>query len=687
MAEDNAQQRDGEGRRRPPQPAGTPERQHPSGWRVQPAPDGRGAPPPEKPRTPWWAGISRRWVIIVLVLLAINFWVTSLIPSGHERVRVPYNPTFIQQIEANNVSEISSKGTTIQGTFAKAVKYPPDKKDAKSSTFFDTEVPTFANTDQLSALLRAHGVTVNAKPAEEGRSFIANLLLGFGPTLLLIGIFVWLARRAAGGAGGGVLGSFGRSRAKRIEPSQQTVTFDDVAGIDEAKAELTEIVDFLKNPDKYRRLGGRIPRGVLLAGAPGTGKTLLARAVAGEAGTPFFSLSASEFVEAIVGVGASRVRDLFNQAKEAAPAIIFIDELDAIGRARGGGAGNFGGNDEREQTLNQILTEMDGFDPAIGVIVLAATNRPEILDPALLRPGRFDRRVNVQAPDTAGRRKILEVHTRSVPLDDSVDLDSIAATTVGMVGADLANLVNEAALTAARLGHDTVRQEDFTNALERIILGSERKIMMSEHDRERTAYHESGHALVGMLTPGADPVRKVSIIPRGPALGVTLSAPEADRFSYDRPYLLGRIKVALAGRVAEKLIYGEITTGAESDIEQLTQIARQMVGRWGMSDAVGPIAVIPRDGQGPLLPGASEVSAETHRVIDEEVRRLVDECENEVRSLLSENRSRLDALVAALLEKETLDQDEAYMVAGVPQPPRMLPDEHLETVARDRHPE
>src|SRR3954469_20987420 len=388
MAEDNAQQRDGEGRRRPPQPAGTPKRQHPSGWgvppapggrgrpprppappkrrppsgwRVQPAPDGRGAPPPEKPRTPWWAGISRRWVIIVLVLLAINFWVTSLIRRGHERVRVPYNPTFIQQIEANNVSEISSKGTTIQGTLGKPVKYPPDEKDAKSSKFIDTEVPTFANTDQLSQLLRAHGVTVNAKPPEQGRSFIANLLLGFGPTLLLIGIFVWLARRAAASAGGGgMLGGFGRSRARRIEPSQQTVTFDDVAGIDEAKAELTEIVDFLSNPEKYRRLGGRIPRGVLLSGSPGTGKTLLARAVAGQAGVPFFSLSASEFVEAVVGIGASRVRDLFRQAKEAAPAIIFIDELDAVGRARTSGVGGFsGGNDEREQTLNQILTEMD----------------------------------------------------------------------------------------------------------------------------------------------------------------------------------------------------------------------------------------------------------------------------------------------------------------------------------------
>src|SRR4051794_15863873 len=577
-------------RERPSGPTPAPDR-HPSGWRVQPAPDGRGAPD-EKPRSPF-GGIGRRWVILVLVLLAVNFWISSLIPSGHERVRVPYTPTFVQEIKSGNVSEISSKGATVQGTFRHEVKYPATGDGSKTSTYFDTEVPAFANTDELSGLLQAHNVTVNAKPAEEGRSFIANLLLGFGPTLLLIGIFVWIARRAArGGAGGGMLGSFGRSRAKRIEPSQQTVTFDDVAGIEEAKAELAEIVEFLRTPDKYLRLGGRIPRGVLLAGPPGTGKTLLARAVAGEAGVPFFSLSASEFVEAIVGVGASRVRDLFQQAKDAAPAIIFIDELDAIGRSRAGAVAGFGGSDEREQTLNQILTEMDGFDPAAGVIVLAATNRPEVLDSALLRPGRFDRRVNVQPPDTAGRRKILEVHTRSVPLADDVDLDALAATTVGMVGADLANLANEAALTAARRGHDKVRQEDFTNALERIILGSERKIMMSAKDRERTAYHESGHALVGMLTPGADPVRKVSIIPRGPALGVTLSAPEADRFSYDREYLLGRIKVALAGRVAEKLIYGEITTGAESDIEQLTQIARQMVGRWGMSDAVGPIAVI-----------------------------------------------------------------------------------------------
>src|SRR4051812_45144455 len=637
-------------------PSGVPER-----------PSGR----PPRIRIAWW-------IALVIGLFAINYYAGSRATQSPSRVRVPYSPFFLKQVSAGHVKEITSKGTAIQGTFTQKETY----KGSKATTHFKTEIPTFADTKALSQLLQSKGVVVNAQPLQTGTPWWENLLVGFGPTLLFLLLLFWLLRRA--GNVQGMLGAFGRSRARRYEPSGDKVTFKDVAGIDEAKEELVEVVDFLRNPDKYRKLGGRIPHGVLLSGPPGTGKTLLARAVAGEANVPFLSLSASEFVEAIVGVGASRVRDLFNQAKEAAPAIIFIDELDAIGRARGGGAGNFGGNDEREQTLNQILTEMDGFDPAIGVIVLAATNRPEILDPALLRPGRFDRRVNVQAPDTAGRRKILEVHTRSVPLDDSVDLDAIAATTVGMVGADLANLVNEAALTAARLAHDKVRQEDFTNALERIILGSERKIMMSAKDRERTAYHESGHALVGMLTPGADPVRKVSIIPRGPALGVTLSAPEADRFSYDEEYLLGRIKVALAGRVAEKLIYSEITTGAESDIEQLTQIARQMVGRWGMSDAVGPLAVIPRDGQGPLLPGASEVSAETQRVVDEEVRRIVDRCENEVRSLLSENRSRLDALVAALLEKETLDQDEAYRVAGVERREPAMPEPELETIRRDR---
>jgi cell division protease FtsH len=405
---------------------------------------------------------------------------------------------------------------------------------------------------------------------------------------------------------------------------------------------------------------------VLLSGAPGTGKTLLARAVAGEAHAAFFSISASEFIEAIVGVGASRVRDLFAKAKEAAPAIIFIDELDAIGRSRQGSVAVTGANDEREQTLDQILTEMDGFESSEAVVVLAATNRPDVLDPALLRPGRFDRRVAVQAPDRVGRRKILEVHTRSIPLADEVDLDAIAATTPGMVGADLANLANEAALLAARRGHEKVQTSDFTDSLEKILLGSPRGILLSPADRERTAYHESGHALVGMLTPGADPVRKVSIIPRGMALGVTLSTPDSDRVSYSRDDLETKIEVALGGRVAEEVVYDSITSGAESDIQQLTQIARQMVGRWGMSDAVGPIAVLPSDGQSVLLPGASETSAETQRLVDEEVRRLVDHAHDEVTRMLTDHRDQLESLAQALLKAETLDAADAYEAAGVP---------------------
>ena len=505
---------------------------------------------------------------------------------------------------------------------------------------------------------------INAKSPTTGTSTFVTLLLSFLPALLIVLLIVWMMRRAAGGMGGGI-GAFGRSRAQRVEPSEQHVNFEDVAGIDEAKQELTELVDFLKDPQKYRRLGGRIPRGVLLTGPPGTGKTLLARALAGEARVPFFSISASEFVELFVGVGASRVRDLFQQAKEAAPAIIFIDELDAIGRSRAGAIGGFGGgHDEREQTLNQILTEMDGFDPSVGVIVLSATNRPEVLDPALLRPGRFDRRVAVQPPDTVGRRKILDVHTRSVPLADDVDLDRLAATTPGIVGADLANVVNEAALTAARRGHDAVTRADLHDALEKLVLGTERRILLSAEERRRTAYHEPGHAIIGMLTPGADPVRKVSIIPRGIPLGVTLSAPEADRFSYDRPYLLGKIKVALGGRVAEELIFDDITTGAQNDIKQATELARNMVGLWGMSDVIGPVAVITEDGQLPL-PGASDISPVTQQLVDEEVRHLIENAHEQVTQLMSANRDKLDALAQALLENETLEQDEAYAAAGI----------------------
>ncbi len=661
------------------------DRSHPRGWRIDPAPDGRGAPEPE-PKPPTVRPLGWRFLLFLLVVLALNLWLVSLFRGGgQERVRIPYSPTFLKQVRHGKVESISSTGDTVQGDLRQALRYPPGST-AAPTTLFETEVPTFANHPQLSRLLERKRVVVNAEAPSQGPSLISTLLLGLGPTLLLVGLFVLLMRRAAGAAGG--ITGFGRSRARRVEPEAQRVNFGDVAGIDEAKAELIQIVDFLKDPGKYRRLGGRIPRGVLLTGPPGTGKTLLARALAGEADVPFFSISASEFMELFVGVGASRVRDLFAEAKRAAPAIIFIDELDAIGRARGPGVGVGGGHEEREQTLNQILTEMDGFDPSIGVIVLSATNRPEVLDPALLRPGRFDRRVTLQPPDTAGRRKILDVHTRSVPLAADVDLDRLAATTPGMVGADLANIVNEAALLAASRDHPAVTTADFYDALEKLVLGTERRIMLSPEERRRTAYHEAGHAIVAMLTPKADPVRKVSIIPRGVALGVTLSAPEADRFSYDRPYLVGKIKVALGGRAAEEAVFGDITTGAQADIKDVTELARKMVGLWGMSERIGPVAVIPEDGQ-MAMPGVSEVSPETAKLVDEEVRRLVDRALEEVRELLSMHRESLDGLAAALLERETLDAAEAYAAAAIERPaesatPEPAPAGVSETLRRSR---
>ncbi|MGO9487500.1 MAG: ATP-dependent zinc metalloprotease FtsH [Solirubrobacteraceae bacterium] len=637
------------------------------GWQVAPAPDGRGMPE----RAPTGPPPHRRpaFLWFVLILLAFNVLSVALFqPStGETRVTVPFSPYFVEQVKAGRVSSISSKGDTIEGNFATKLTYPSNDSKAQPTKLFATQVPSFWNGAELSALLQEKGVVINAKSTTTTQSVLAEILLGFGPTLLIVGLFVLIARRAAKAGGGmGALGSFGRSQARRVDPETIRVTFDDVAGIDEAKAELSEIVDFLRNPERYTRLGGRIPHGVLLSGPPGTGKTLLARAVAGEAHAAFFSISASEFIEAIVGVGAARVRDLFTKAKEAEPSIIFIDEIDAIGRSRQGSVGITGANDEREQTLDQILTEMDGFESSDAVVVLGATNRPDVLDTALLRAGRFDRRVAVQPPDRAGRLAILKVHTRSIPLDPDVDLEALASSTPGMVGADLANLCNEAALLAARREHEKVKMADFTESLEKILLGSPRGILLAPADRERTAYHESGHALVGMLTPDADPVRKVSIIPRGMALGVTLSTPDSDRVSYSLEELEAKIKVALGGRVAEEVIFGTISTGAESDIEQLTQIARQMVGRWGMSEAIGPIAVLPSDGQGPLLPGASETSEHTQQVIDEETQRIVEANRQEVTRLLTDHREQLESLSHALLKAETLDAPEAYSAAGVP---------------------
>jgi cell division protease FtsH len=600
----------------------------------------------------------RRWRLwpLLLVLLVVNYWAVSTVPDKPARARISYSPQFLKQVQGNNVRQVTITDQHIEGEFKHPITIAK-----KRFTRFSTNQPALPTDNTLLGLLKQRGVEINAQPPDTGRGLLAQILLGFGPTLLILAIIIFAMRRMAGG---GALGALGRSRARRYEGGER-VTFEDVAGIEEAEQELVEVVDFLKNPAKYSALGGKIPRGVLLMGPPGTGKTLLARAVAGEAGVPFFSASASEFVEMIVGVGASRVRDLFAQAKAAQPAIIFIDELDAIGRSRGAGA-SLGGHDEREQTLNQILTEMDGFSPNSGVIVLAATNRPDVLDKALLRPGRFDRRVAVQPPDRQGRYEILKVHTRSVPLAPEVDLGAIASTTPGMVGADLANLVNEAALLAARRGHKTVEMADFTDAVEKILLGVERRVMMTQADRERTAYHEAGHALVGMLSPAADPVRKVSIIPRGMSLGVTFSAPDSDRFNYDEAYLKARLRVALGGRVAEELVYDSISSGAESDIQQMTAIARQMVGRWGMSPAVGPVAVLPSDGEGPLLPGVAQTSEDTQRLVDAEVRRLADEAHAEATDLLRRERTRLDALTRALLEAETLDEEAAYAAADVP---------------------
>jgi cell division protease FtsH len=633
------------------------DRNDPKPWRVEGAPggDGRGGTPSKRP-------VWLRFGWMLLLLLVVNWIVSSVLLAPEPRTPVSYT-FFLTQVQAANVQTITSTADTIEGTFTKKVAYTPaGESKSEQVDRFTTQRPSFAQ-DNLFAQLQANGVPVNANPPDAPAPLWQQLLVGFGPALLLIGLFVWMLRRGAAAAAGGI-GGFGRSRAKLYSPeSGPRTTFADVAGIEEVEQEVTEIVDFLRDPGRYRKLGAQIPHGVLLSGPPGTGKTLLARAVAGEAKVPFFSMSASEFIEMIVGVGASRVRDLFEQAKKVAPAIIFIDELDAIGRARGG-AQSLGGSDEREQTLNQILTEMDGFTGSEGVVVLAATNRAEILDQALLRPGRFDRRVTVSPPDLAGRRQILAVHTRGVPIAPDVDLQAIAGATPGMVGADLKNLVNEAALLAARRRHETVTGADFSDALEKVVLGTVRGIMLTPEEKERTAFHESGHALLGMLTPGADPVRKISIIPRGQALGVTFQSPEADRYGYSAKYLRGRIIGALGGRAAEEVVFGDMTTGAESDLDQVSNIARQMVGRWGMSEAIGPVTVLPPPGRESPL-GLDGVAPATKELVDAEVRQIVDGCYAEAVDLLRGHRGQLDRLARALLAAETLDEDAAYAAAGI----------------------
>ncbi|HEY8519940.1 MAG TPA: ATP-dependent zinc metalloprotease FtsH [Gammaproteobacteria bacterium] len=631
------------------------------------------------------------WVWFLLILLANFFLVRMLFPGPSDALTIPYT-VFKEQVIRGNVEAIYAQGESIEGRFREPVTYPPPqtqpdadarpqpaplpggrtREQPRTGTTFTTTLPWFVD-DGLEALLIENGVEISAEPIQQGSPW-TTLLFGFGPAILIIAFYVWFFRRAARQGGIGGLMGIGRSRARRYDQERdQRVTFDDVAGIDEVENELVEIVDFLKAPERYTRLGGTAPKGVLLVGAPGTGKTLLARAVAGEAGVPFFSMSAAEFVEMIVGVGAARVRDLFKQARENAPAIIFIDELDAIGRARGQIA--IGGAAEQEQTLNQILTEMDGFSSREGVIVLAATNQPEVLDKALLRPGRFDRRIVVNLPDRNGRAAILAVHTRRVPLAKDVDLNELASATPGFSGADLKNLVNEAALLAARREQEEVRQKDFLDALEKIMLGPERPILLSREDRERIAYHESGHAILGLVVPGADPVHRVTIVPRGQALGVTYQRPDSDRYNYPEPYLRARIVGMFGGRAAEEIVYGTKTTGAENDIEQATELARNMVTRWGMSERLGLVTLAPR--RNPYLGvtagfnGDRPFSEETARQIDAEVQKIVRECHEEARRLLTEHRRELDALAAALLERETLDEEEIRQVTGLKPAPAL----------------
>ncbi len=607
------------------------------------------------PRTTGTALLVRSLIIIGVILLGwylFQYFFTQNSSNNNTNViEIPYS-TFYQQVQAGNVKNVTFQGQDVNGDFYKAITVTdPSSGTSKNGTSFHfTQLPN--GDPNLTTLLNTNHVTYTAKPPADN-NVVLNVLINFLPWILVIAVFFFIARRATQGQQN--IFSFGKSKAKVILEDKPSTTFADVAGVDEAKNDLVEVVEFLRTPTKFQRLGGKIPRGILLVGPPGTGKTLLARAVAGEAGVPFFSISGSEFVEVLVGVGASRVRDLFDQAKKAAPSIIFIDEIDAVGRQRGS---SINSNDEREQTLNQLLVEMDGFDVRQAVVVIAATNRPDGLDKALLRPGRFDRRVTVERPDWNGRLAILKIHSKGVPLASDVDLITIARATPGMVGADIANLVNEAALLAARRNLDAVTQACFDEALDKILIGAERPLVLSEDDLNVVAYHEGGHALTGLLTENVDPVSKVTIVPRGQALGVTQYTPLDDRYNYSKEFLEAQLVTALGGRAAEQVAIGRITTGAENDLQRVTAIARQMVTRWGMSERLGTISYSDREDPfagTALATGSHEYSEKTASIIDEEVNRIVKWAYNQAVKLLTDHHQTLDRIARALRLYETLD--------------------------------
>jgi cell division protease FtsH len=601
------------------------------------------------------------WLLIILIPIAF-YQMIDANRDGHQEITYT---RFLEQLEQNNIARVE----ITDGKFVKGELKQPIPVSGRDVTRFNVVLP-FPNSEMLQARLEEKEVTLSGK---QDKPSFGTVFLNLLPWVIIIGLWVFFFRQVQ--QGGNRAFSFGKSRAKLLTGDTPKVTFQDVAGADEAKVELQEIIEFLKDPQKFQRLGGRLPKGVLLVGPPGTGKTLLARAVAGEAGRPFFSMSGSDFVEMFVGVGASRVRDLFEQGKAHAPCIIFIDEIDAVGRHRGAGLG--GGHDEREQTLNQLLVEMDGFESNEGVILIAATNRPDVLDPALLRPGRFDRQIVVDMPDVRGREMILKVHARKIPLSSDVKLDVIARATPGLAGADLANIVNEAALLAARRNKQHVAMGDIEDAKDKVMLGIERRsLVLSEEERKLTAYHEAGHALVSIRVPGLDPVHKVSIVPRGRALGITFSLPEEDRHNYTKAYILGRLAMAYGGRVAEELIFGpdKVTTGAAQDIEQATEMARRMVTQFGMSDLVGPVAVGDREHQiflGRELSQHREVSEKTAELVDAEVKRILEEAYRRARQILESDMDTLHKMAEALRERETLDRDEVELIArGKALPPR-----------------